>query len=440
MVLNEAPASRPTLFLDDWPLRPKESAAMRHQSGLDETIKWRFQTILAAEPLGIPLLAFVEAYEQGFARRLDIEQLGFVDFPAMVSSLADVFTVQEPDETTAAIFANHPDEIVLHDARLGHTFEPSPSPSEQGDRQADLDQSTLVARALLNRDEPLPEDVVLPGERYSDAMLISDTNLEGTRGIHTSVMVSAASPSYLFVHVKSPDLDRIAAMTPELESYFKQVQLPAEAFDVPNEFICAGFPCLVYSNKRKSFDRCAIISRHTRRGKVLIESVDFGDIRTVKRTYLRLMPKKYLDIPKQAFCVSLLGIKPPAPASKWTVEAGKRLRCFSNIDYYLECLLVESKKKPDQTVELEQQHLSEAKSLASADSLKKKPKKFKKKHVQFEALLCDRNDDEMDLHISEILTLETYAAFDPERLAEYNVLMSQFKKALAAKPRTLSQQ
>jgi len=431
----------PVLFLDDWPQPPKgaEEEEEFETPGLTDVKRWRLQMLLAANPWGVPSLAFSQAYEKMFARQLDIKDLGFEDLSDMVANLPDVFTIQEADDTTALMFPDYPQDRILHDARIGHSFQHQRSSNGQNDYKT-TDPDTLIAYAWLNRDDDFPNNVVLAGEQYSELILpMTSANIPGTRGVHQAVMVGAANPSRFFINIKNAFLERLVKLSADIALYFKECGQRIEMFSVPEEFIYPGFPCLVYLKEEQGWERCSIVGRSGRGGKIVVESVDYGGNFSVNQIQLYLMPRKFFDIPRQGVAVSLIGLKPADGSDKWSTSVGTRMRCFSNFKYWLDCVLVEPKEPQKDPADIKS--VSEITSVSSNDSgtggslIHKRRRRTQKSRPQFEVLVCDRNDDEMNLYLDEILLLETYAIFDDGRSQDVSKLRSQLDEALQNVPR-----
>lgn len=427
---------QPVLFIDDWVQPPKGSVEDNYERpGLTDLKKWRLQMLLAVYPWGIPSLALGEAYKKMFGKELDIQDLGFEHLSEMISELTDIITVQESDETTAIMFPDYPHDKILHDARYGHEFE-VPNATESTLKESDPEM--LISLAWLNRDEDFPPDVVLAGEQYNDIILpMTLANLPKARGIYRVLIVGAAHPNRFYINVKGPDLDRIGSLSGEVSRYFKECGRRIEQFSVPDEFIYPGFPCLVYVKEQGIWERCSVLQRSSSGNKVLVETVDYGDMRTVSPIYLYLMPRKFFLVPKQGILVSLMGTKATDGSESWSGKVGTRLRCFSNTDYWLDCVLWDTDKKARRFQEKQPLSSSSSDESAKSDakSLSKKRRRRLIKDPQFEVLLCDRNDDDMDIYLDEILVMETYAAYEEEKSLELKTQRELFKNAIASIPR-----
>lgn len=426
-------AQHQSLCLDDWPMVQKSQS---NQAVSLEMKRWRFQQILGSNPWGIPSLAFIATYNKVYGKPIDFEEMGFRDFPSLVASMPDIFLVQQPDEITALIFPKNPYDIVLHDARYGHNFdEQTDLKSTSVPKPNEVDYEMLITLAILNRDQDLPSDVVLPNEQYRELILPQTlANIAGTRGVHQAVMVGASNPSHLFINVKNEYTERLCELPALMKDYYDSIPDLFDSHIVPDEFLYPGFPCAVYRPQNDIWERCSIITKSPKVGKVLVDTVDYGGIITVDRMCLYLLPRKFLELPKQAVCVSLLGVK-PSDGKKYSKGSSKRLRCFSVTNYLLDCLIVEPTKfsvKLDPYVELDQED-----GYTSSDTEKSKKRK-PRQHASFDVILCDRNDDDLNLFIDQVLCLETYTAYDNTHRDEIEELRSQFKQALTNIPRPVN--
>lgn len=422
-------------FLDDWPLVkiPKDSQIIT-----SDIKKWRFQQILANYPWGIPSLMFIETYKSIFGRDLDPEEMGFRDLPSMVTSMKDIFTVQQPDEVTAVIFPDQPYDIVLHDARLMHNFESTGDYSRIVDSSR-VDYESLIAEAAINRDQEFPPDVVLAGETYREFVLPQTlSSIPNTRGVHQAVIIGAANPNMFFVHINTEYRKQINSLSFELAKYFESIKNPRDTHIVPDEFLYPGFPCAVYFRKSDSWERCIISEKPLRGNKYLVESADFGIITPVNRMDIFLLPRVFFEIPKQAIQVSLLGVTPAAD-NRYSAGAGARLRCFSNLDYIVDCLIVEPRKTSTQETSGDETPSAGGplSSKARKFAADRGTKRFKTK-AQFEAIVCDRNDPVLDIYLDEVLNMETYTSYNPDLVETLECLREQFKQVLAAIPRPVN--
>jgi hypothetical protein len=444
-------------FLDDWPAPPRCVEESDDPTSM-EVRKWRLQILLAVNPFGIPSLQFGEAYERMFGKRFDIRDFGFDSLSDMINKMQDVFVVQEPDEDTAVLFPDYPNDKILHDARLGHNFakpniddtDSSIKPTSRfqaSGTKSDFDD--LIIRAWIDRDEEFPPDVVLAGESYEQLLKVASASVPGTMGIYQATMLSAARPDWIFIQLKTneEDLSRIRGLSNEIKEYFKNSKHSIDAYNVPKEFLLPGFPCLVYSSEQQSWERCVVVGRSTRNNKVLVESIDFGGAYSVDLIFLYLIPRKFLDIPRQALQVSLMGLKPTEEDGKWTQKVGSRLRCFSFAQYYLDVLLIEPKiqqydasldpaSHPPPATEQSLSSSDEKPSSEKDDNREKVALKRRyKSKIAYDALIVDRNDKEMDIYLDEILVLETYAVQDESRTEEIARIKESMKAALKGIPR-----
>lgn len=436
------PIMQPVLFLDDdWPEPPKSAKEENNMSeyeaqNMNEVRRWRLQTLLAINPWGIPSLAFTKAYEKMFKRELDIKDLGFDTLSDMIFQYSDIFTVQEPNEMTSLMFPDYPNDLILHDARLNHDFSNPISDSEQVDYKS-TDTETLIAYAWFNQDDDFPPDVVLAGEQYADNILpMTSAKVPGTRGLYQAVMVGAANPDYFHVNIKTESLERLASLSNDIGEYFRPLDARTIAtYSVPNEFLYPGFPCLVYLTKERCWERASIIAKSKGGNKILVEAVDYGGMHSVNPLCLYLMPRKFFDIPKQNIPMSLIGMKPGA-SNTWPVHVGERMRCFSDHNYWLDILLIEPKEDEKKQMD-EKSSSSSGCGSGDSESAIRKSSKYKKRRnkIRFEALVCDRNDPDIDIYLDEILFMENYAIPDSKRADEILSLKQKLNQALATVPR-----
>lgn len=468
---------QPILFGDYWPKLPKRVTEPNFEGpGLTEIKKCRLQALLAVAEWGIPSLALTYIYEKIFDRQLDLKDLGYSSLNDMISSLSDVFAVQEPDELTAIMFPEHPDDRILHDARLRNSFQEVyyrrmssalativrlavgkslPNQSRLGVHRKKSRKSNdfedLIMKAYYNRDHEFPRDVVLPGEEYSDFILPKMVaGVPNTRGVYQGILVGAANPNGFYINVKNDSLMRIDNLNEDVEAYFSQCREPVEMYSIPKEFIYPGFPCLIYKQHEQVWERGQIVGPGRKAHKVYVETVDFGGIVSVDKLFLYLMPRRFFNIPKQAVYVSLMGLKPNDPSGTWNAKSGKRVRCFSLLDYWLDILLVDpvvqesdSKTLSDTSDSVVDCAWSSASSngnttdssdCSSNGQYLRRGKKWYKE-PQFEALVSDRHDDKLTLYIDQVLTMEHYATHESSRTHEIETLRVQFNQVLANLPR-----
>lgn len=470
-------------FLDDWPEPPKHNyPGDNDPTLLNEVKKWRLQILLAVNPWGIPSLAFGEAYRKMFGKQLDVREMGYEHLSEMVSKMPDIFAVQEPEESTALLFPDYTRDRILHDARLGFDFarpnfdsELSASRSSictsfSSDSLATIASATrptygttatksydeLVRLAWMDRDEDFPSDVVLAGEPYDELLIISSANLPGARGLYQAKLLSAATPDSFFVQLKTSEqvARKIQELPAEIAKYFEVSKYSIDAYSVPREFMYPGFPCLVFVGKggRTSWERCVIAALSKSSSKVLVETVDFGGWYAVDPIYLYLIPRKFLDVPRQTFQISLAGLKPPVTSSavrdSWPAKVGPRMRCFSYHNYWLDLLLIDSKPKnyslnynsssADKESLLPSAKDDRQSKAIDADVAARKAEKMRHRfraQPRFDALVVDRNDEDIDIFLDEILILETYAIADESRKDELQVIKNNLKEVLKKIPR-----
>ena len=451
-------------FLDHWRRPPRCVADQPNEldaNSVKEVKKWRLQILLAINPYGIPSLAFAEAYQRMYNTKLDVQELGFEHLSEMVSKMSHVFAVQEPDETTRILFPQYADDKILHDARLGHNFSrpnlDCVGYENLGHKNWSLNDSVndLIHRAWLNRDEDFPSDVVLAGETYDMMLPMTLANIPGTRGVYQGVIVGAASPSTFYIRLKTNNSDDYRGLPLEIEAYFENKKDSIEAYTVPKEFLYPGFPVLSYGGKDKLWERAIVVGGSSDGKKILIESVDFGGVYAANPRGLYLMPRKFFDIPRQSYNVSLAGLKPVDAAEVRPEKVGSRIRCFSFDNYWLELILLELPKNDDESKSPSPifglAETSNGSSIISGDSgLSKespmdppeKPKtgsstksRLVLRPPTFETIIVDRHDEDIDIFVDEILALETYAVFDENRLAQIQELKKELKKALVSIPR-----
>lgn len=160
--------------------------------------------------------------------------------------------------------------------------------------------------------------------------------------------------------------------------------------------------------------------------KVLVESVDFGGVYAVSRIFLYLMPRRFFDIPRQTLKVRLPGLKPNNGAMKWSKKVGSRMRCFSFDNYWLDFLLLGPGTATRESTS----------SRDTTPSPTAPPKAERKKiKSQFDVIVVDRNDTEMDIYLDEVLVLETYAIPDERKFDAIARVKQQLKEALKDIPR-----
>lgn len=463
----------PVLFGDEWPQISKCPAEPDFEApGLTDVKKWRLQTLLAVAKWGIPSLAFAQAYERMFGRQLDLKDLGFSNLNDMISSLSDIFAVQEPDDLTALLFPDHPDDRILHDARLRNSFQkvyydrvssafPTFTRTAAGKTLADQsgpglhgkklrtssDFEDLIMRAYYNRDYEFPKGVVLPGHEYSGFILPKmAAAIADTRGVYQAIIVGAANPNGFYINVKNDSLMRVDKLTQDVRTHFRECGEPVEMYSIPEEFIYPGFPCLIYKQHEQVWERGQIVGPGKKAHKVFVETVDYGGIVSVDKLFLYLMPEKFFDIPKQAVYVSLMGLKPSSPSGVWCINSGARVRSFSHLNYWLDILLLDPAKQrrdsktssdtTDSTVDY-----ASGRASSSAETFDYLPGQYQRrgkkwyKEPQFEALVIDRHDDELSLYLDKVLTMETYAIYDGTRTNDIEALREHFNQVLLNLPR-----
>lgn len=236
------------------------------------------------------------------------------------------------------------------------------------------------------------------------------------------------------------------------------------------------------------------MSRSTRTNRVLVEYVDYGGTINVNKIYLYLMPRRFLDLPKQAILCSLMGLRPVKSGDKWSPSISCRMRFFSQPRYWLDVMLVEPKigitngngldggvsavaasgdksaattiaaynlatandsacstasaetsessptavSAPTSDIQTSGQHYGglSARSTQDEDKCKRKKRVLQRK-LDYEAVICDRQDDHgcLDIFLDEILVMEEFASFDTSRSEEFNSLKKSFREALSVLPR-----
>lgn len=445
-------------FMEDWPAPPKcDDEEQMDDLMKIELRKWRLQTLLAVQPFGVPSLALAQTYERMFGAPFDLRTFGCDNLiPELANKMADIMIVQEPDETTPILFPEYPNDKIFHDARLGYDFS---KPNMDGDESKSFaplppprqsDANDLILRAWLDRDLDFPEDVVLVGEPFEELCKVALAMVPGSRGLYRATIVSSGSPDSVFIRLKTSDqiIERIRGLSMEIVAYFRKTQNPIDSYNVPEHFITLNFPCLLYSVTERTWTRCVIVGRSRRDHKVYVESIDFGGIYAVNKIFLYLMPREFLSIPRLTFEVSLAGLK-PANGTSWSKTASTRLRCFSMPDYYLDILLLDPKRPAGaQLNEVTVEDLSPDNSLGSTGPIErsivnspdikelddKKRKRFANR-AAYQAIIIDRNDDETDIFLNEILTIETYAIEDPGQSEELSRIKSSLIKVLETVPR-----
>lgn len=441
------------LFLEDWDNQSglrDNTCELQTQPGLSELKKWRLQTILSLNPWGIPSLAFSQAYYRIFNHELDLEDLGFADMSDMIWTLTDIFAVQEPDEMTSYMFPDYPMDRILHDARLSHSFIKDKFMDERIVEKNLIEW--LLGAAAMNRDIELPQDIVKPGEKYAELVLsLTKAQIPGTRGVHKALITSAANPEKVYINLENPDLDIVDRISMDVAIFFSEVPGSIETYSMPKELIVPEYPCLLYQQREQVWERCSIIELGKDSKNVIVESVDFGGIAEVDASRLYLMPRRFLRAPRQALAVSLGSLKPAGAECKWRSGVGKRIRCFSHSKYWLDCLLFEpleaSGAKPSSddivssSLSIDQLDISEAAVIPTIDKphepnpTNRKSKRNRRADIQFSALLCDRNDPDMDVYIDDILVMEFYANPIEDDKQTIATLKSKFASCLETLPR-----
>lgn len=414
-------------FLENWPTPPSSTYQDTNQTAPPGSTPFRknqLQMLLAVNPFGIPSLAFEDAFLKMFKKPLNIQQdFGFANLSEMIAHLSDVFTAQVPDETTALLFPDYAQDYILHDARFGRKFCDNSATMLTYMPDPDI-QNTL---AWLNRDCDFPNDVCLSGETYKEFYFpMIDATITGTRGVLQAMIVSAANPNHIYLNVNSNDLNIIANLTADVRDYFETSPNQIETYLIPQEFIYFGFPCLAYIDEMGTWERSIILGQSSG-FRITVESVDFGGRRNVPYFFLRLMPKKFMEVPKQAILVSMMGVC--QGEHKWNSFIGSRIRSFSNFKYWLDCVFVEN-KTPRQSYERVK--------IKGENELDDPAKKKRKKIIQlpqYEVLICDRNDDYLNLYLDELLMMENLASADEERSTEVSNLRKQFDEILKKTPR-----
>lgn len=410
-------------FLENWPFPPKgklQQSDIQEQCGasggrLTTFKRGQIQMLLAINPYGIPSLKLCEEFKKVFKKPLDIEDLGYSNLADFIQQ-KDIFTIQSPDEVTAVLFPNSKEDFVLHDARLNREF------IETNQQIAEpISHTYQNARAKMSRDCEFPPDVCLSGEAFKDFIFPAvEGRIPDSKGsIHKAMIVSVGDPNNIFMNVKGKELEALENLTQEVTEYFQNSSYTIEAYAIPQEFIYFGFPCLSYNELNKTWERSMIVGL-SKEYKYKVESVDYGGRRNVPHHFLRLIPKKFVGISKQAVLVSMMGVVPLNQKNKWNPSAGERIRSFSNYKYWLDCVFVENKNRIDwNAVESE------------SDEMMKKLRKRADRIPKYEVLMCDRNDEDLDIHLDKILVIETYAAQDEDKAGDINILRNSFMKQLA---------
>lgn len=433
------------LFMEDWPAPPRcEDDDQMDDLMKMEMHKWRLQTLLAVQPFGVPSLALAQAYEKMFKVPFNLRNFGCDNLiPDLANKMADIMIVQEPDETTPILFPDYPSDKIFHDARLGHDFSrPNLEGDDSGNQGPLGDWNDIILRAWLDKDLDFPRDAVLPGESYEELCKISLAVVPGTRGLYRASLVSSGDPTALFIRLKTSleVSERIRGLSSEIAAYFERTELPIDAYNVPDHFITLNFPCLVYKAVEKYWNRGLIVGRSkSDRNIIYVESVDFGGVYDVNKIFLYLMPREFLSVPRTLFEVSLAGIK-PARDEGWSISANARLRCWSMQDYYLDIILMdpEAQVKDVSVSSVPSSSLnSSSNATGTSESTKTdlgavrvrqtRRKRFHKRSF-YEALVFDRNDDDMDICLNDILVLETYAIEDPNQVEKLQQIKGHLTK------------
>lgn len=429
LAIENLRAGRPITFMDEiWPtkkyqdLKPGQLVDPLDEMdcepfGWTELRRWRIQTLLASSPWGVPLTLFPRAFEGMFTRKFRTQEYGYDVLIHMVLDRPDIFTVLEPGELTEILFPDQAQDKVLHDARFCLDFNSVNSSIDSllsantAGYFSNNNWDKLNSLAWLNRDDVFPSDVVLAGEEFCDFIMplsqaklpSSNSNLDSL-GVYKATIVSVASPETIYLNMKGPDAERVFQLTNDVTRYFQEKDEPIYNYRIPEEFIYAGYPCLLFVEDDHTWERCRILEKIHNTDRIIVDVIDYGGLKKVRRQDLYLMPKVFFDFAPQAVTVSLAGVKPVA--EKWCTNAGARIRCFSYIKYYLDILLLPLKNlSTNETGE------------SQGDKAPVKPKKSKlKKRPAYEVIICDRNDDELDIYLDKILCIEGYAARDQSRV------------------------
>lgn len=445
--LSKVPYERRRKFLREVTTVPTDQVGDSIPLSL-ETKKHRLQMLLAEHKFGIPSLALADEYEKMFGHKLDVQEWGYEMLSSLIAEMSDVITVQEPDEISCLYHPKYPNDRILLDKRYGHQFTSQPpigmnrntSTSGIGSGcESESEFDALISRARINHDCDFPEDVVLPGEQYTEPMLIKTAQVEGTRGVYSCLITGAANPHHFYLNVKNDYTETIETLTGQVKEYFRE-----EDYRVPEEFIYPGFACL-RQRDTGAWERVSITGRSLTDNKILVESVDFGGTDAVSRSHLRLMPRKFLSAPRQAIVVSLFGIKPPEGAKKFTYCSALKLAGWSYEYYWMDCLFIDPKpvaSSPEEgtaddkdSATGEQQHCLETGSSVSPTHREDPQKMSLTKRIwyrkpQYDVIILDRMLPTYDVFINDLLVIQMLASYVLEYKEELERLEGELKRAI----------
>lgn len=445
--LSQVPFENRKRFLREMTTFPLEESTEAGPSNV-EIKKQRIQMLLAEHKFGVPSLALADEYEKLFGQKFDVQDWGYEMLSDMIADMSDIITVQEPDEISCLYHPKYPNDRILLDKRYGHHFtshlpiSPTNATSTSGlGTISETDFDSLISRAKINHDCEFPNDVVLPGEQYTEPILIKTAQIDGTCGVFTCLITGVANPNHFYVNVKNEYTQSIETFTSQVKEYFKASEQQPEAYKVPEEFIYPGFACL-RQRKDGPWERVSITGRSPTDNKILVESVDFGGTDAVELEDLRLMPRKFMSASRQAIVVSLFGLKPQG--DKWSPFSGQKIAGWSYEYYWMECLFLEPKV---------QSTLSEVSSLGDAGSTISEIQQFTDtssacsttttdtrrvsinrriwyRKPQYELIILDRMIPSYHAFIDEILVAQMLAVYVPECICEMDRLKLKLKNVL----------
>lgn len=437
--LGKVPFDKRKRFLRQMTTVPIEPTSDTVTSSI-EVKKHRIQMLLAEHKFGIPSLALADEYEKMYGQKFDVQDWGYEMLSDMITDMSDIITVQEADEISCLYHPKYSNDRILLDKRYGYQFDSRPAiNTDQGTSTSGVgtspesDFESLISKARINHDCEFPDDVVLPGEQYTEPILIKTAQIEGTRGVYTCLITGAANPNHFYVNVKNDYTETIETFTSQVKEYFATSEQPLEAYTIPEEFIYPGFACLRQRNGGP-WERVSITGRSPTDNKILVESVDFGGTDAVDKKDLRLMPRKFMAASRQAIVVSMFGVKPHG--DKWSPFSGQKIAGWSYEYYWMECLFLEPRlpapsSRESSICDAESAGFETGSTCSVAESRKMSiNRRIWYRKPQYEVVILDRMIPSYDAFIDEILVAQMLADHVPESMDELNRLKQQLKNVL----------
>ncbi|CAI9716245.1 Hypothetical predicted protein [Octopus vulgaris] len=213
----------------------------------------------------------------------------------------------------------------------------------------------------------LPEDAVGPGVAYR--------LLDIPNNIHfVEVFVSnIENPGHFWLKFRGK------AYSVALENLMDELELlyyssDADAYHVPDEFICVGLVAAAIYPEDQNWHR-VYITKVPNVSFVEVYFVDYGNTCTVSRNSLRLLRNHFLSLPMQAIEGRLANVKPIN--DEWSTKARNRMLslCFNKP---LIALVIQVKDRV------------------------------------MSVCLTDTSDNKIDIHINDVLVAEKYCIFYPD--------------------------